>query len=127
MKKTYPLLLIFLIICILVFTSFKFLYAHYIDAYILLFSNLFLLLMSLISVKIQEKGFKNKNPNFFIRSVIGSMMMKMFAIVTVIVIYVFSSGANFNKRAVFISLIFYLFYLATEVFTVMKMNKKKNA
>jgi hypothetical protein len=55
------------------------------------------------------------------------MILKMFSTAIAVVIYFFQSGENFNKRGVFISLFFYLIYLATEVMTVMKLNKKSNA
>ena len=70
---------------------------------------------------------KNANPNVFVRSVMGSMMIKMFIVVGVVFAYVAFSGGHYNKRGVFISLFFYLIYLAVEVYAVMKLNNQKNA
>jgi hypothetical protein len=55
-----------------------------------------------------------------------SMMLKMAIVIITIFIYVSNSGDTFNKRSVFVSLFLYLAYLATEVYVVMKMNKRKN-
>jgi len=127
MKKSAPLLLVFLILTFFILSSSKFLSSNYIDANLLIMSNAFFLLISLISMAIQAKGLKNKNPNVFIRSVMSGMILKMFCSMIAVVIYVYASGKQFNKRGVFISLFIYLIYLATEVYTVMKLNKKSNA
>jgi hypothetical protein len=84
-------------------------------------------MISLISLNLQIKGMKNANPNVFVRSVMGSMIIKMFVVVGVVFAYVSLSGDHFNKRGIFISLFFYLIYLAVEVYSLMKLNKQKNA
>lgn len=98
-----------------------------IDVEVLMAANVILFLLSLISLNLQIKGMKNTNPNVFVRSVMGSMMIKMFIVVGVVFAYVAFSGGHFNKRSIFISLFFYLIYLAAEVYTVMKLNNQKNA
>lgn len=123
-KKSYPLSLLFLVILIFVSTSNNFLTNNSIDPSILFYANILLFIISMVSFSIQTLGLKNTNPNVFIRSVIGSMMIKMFVVVIAVLIYVNMIGNNFNKRGIFIALLLYLFYLAAEVFTVMKMNKK---
>jgi high-affinity Fe2+/Pb2+ permease len=75
----------------------------------------------------QARALKNKNPNVFIRSVMGGMILKMFACIIAVFIYVQLSGADFNKRSIFTALCLYLVYLAVEVRSVMKLNRNKNA
>jgi hypothetical protein len=98
-----------------------------IDVVVLQGANIILYLLSLITLNLQIKGMKNANPNVFVRSVMGSMMIKMFIVVGVVFAYVAFSGGHYNKRSVFISLFFYLIYLAVEVYAVMKLNNQKNA
>ncbi len=57
----------------------------------------------------------------------GGMMFKMMACAIAVVAYVLTAGPGYNKKAVFISLIIYLFYLAVEVATLIRLNNKKNA
>ncbi|MEQ1555090.1 MAG: hypothetical protein ABL929_12970, partial [Ferruginibacter sp.] len=74
----------------------------------------------------QKNALANKNPNVFIRSIIAGMMIKMFSTVLAILIYVVFTGKNYNTKAVFISLLMYLVYLAAEVIALSAENKKKN-
>jgi len=98
-----------------------------IDVEVLQAANIILYILSLITLNLQVKAMKNTNPNVFMRSVMGSMMIKMFIVVAIVFAYVILSGNNFNKRGIFISLFFYLIYLAVEVYSLMKLNSQKNA
>ena len=125
-KKMRPVIIVFILINILILSSVKSLASFNISNSVLLGSNLFFFLLSLISISIQNKALSNKNPNAFIRSIMVGMIIKMFSTAIAVVVYFFKSGSDFNKRGVFISLLFYLVYLATEVITMMKLNKKSN-
>jgi hypothetical protein len=57
----------------------------------------------------------------------GGMMLKMFATVIAVFIYVSINDGVFNKKGLFISLFFYLIYLAIEVKVIMQLNSSKNA
>lgn len=98
-----------------------------IDVVVLQGANAILYILSLITLNLQIKAMNNTNPNVFIRSVMGSMMIKMFIVVAIVFAYAILSGDHFNKRGIFISLFFYLIYLAVEVYSLMKLNKQKNA
>jgi len=120
-----PLFLLFVIVGLAVFLLGSFLEKNHISALVLQGANLLLFVVAILSFFIQRKGLHNKNPNVFVRSVMGSMMIKMLFCVVAVIIYVYISGDGFNKRAVFISLFLYLVYLAVEVRAVMKMNMNK--
>ncbi len=94
---------------------------------VLIYSNILLMAISVLSYFMQAKALHNKNPNVFIRSVMGGMMLKMFICVIAVFLYVSMAGVQYNKRSVFAALILYLIYLATEVGVVMKLNKRKHA
>ncbi len=126
-KHASHLYFVFILIQIITIFSKQLLQTYHIDYGVLMGSNVLLFAISLISINLQIKGMKNANPNVFIRTVMGSMMIKMFIVVIAVFIYVAAIGNNFNKRGVFISLLLYLVYLAAEVYDLMKLNNQKNA
>ncbi len=94
---------------------------------VLIYANIILIAISLISYFMQAKALQNKNPNVFIRSVMGGMMLKMFICVIAVFLYVSLAGSQYNKRSVFAALLLYLAYLAIEVGVLMKLNNRKHA
>ena len=94
---------------------------------VLTIGNILLFLLTLFTIAFQKKALDNKNPNVFIRSIMSSMLVKMLAVAGGVIIYVKASGGTFSKGGIFAVLVLYLFYLAAEVYTVMKMNSRKNA
>ncbi|MEO7523798.1 MAG: hypothetical protein ABIT58_06870 [Ferruginibacter sp.] len=121
-----PLFMVFLVFLLVPVVLSDNLKRNNIDKNVLLWANGLFFLISIISFFIQKRGMENKNPNVFIRSVTGGMMIKMLFCMIAVIGYVYYSGPAFNKRAVFISLFLYLVYLSTEVMIVMKMNKKQH-
>lgn len=89
--------------------------------------NLLFFGISLLVFRMQFAAMHNKNPQVFIRSVMGGTLIKVFACLVAVVAYYFISGSAFNKPAVYISMIIYLVYLIVEVRTIMNLNKSKNA
>ncbi len=122
-----PLIIFFTVITILIFVFSSRLEQYNVNANVLLMANVLLLLISVLSFYIQRKGLENKNPHAFVRSVTIGMMLKMVICIIALIIYNFSSGKSFNKKAIFIALFLYLIYLSIEVYAVMKMNKNKKA
>jgi hypothetical protein len=83
--------------------------------------------INLIAFKIQQKGIANKNPQAFIRSVMASMMVKMFVCMIALIVYIVLNKKVINKPAIYFSVVMYFIYLSVEVSIVLKLNKKKNA
>ena len=94
---------------------------------VLTIGNILLFLLTLFTIAFQKKALDNKNPNVFIRSIMSSMLVKMLAVAGGVIIYVKANVGTFSKGGIFAVLVLYLFYLAAEVYTVMKMNSRKNA
>ncbi len=94
---------------------------------VLMGGNCLFFLVSLFVFRMQYVAMYNSNPNVFIRSVMGGMIIKVFACVIAVVAYYFISKAAFNKPAVYVSMVIYIVYLVVEVRTIMKLNKTKNA
>ncbi|HSN60424.1 MAG TPA: hypothetical protein VLR49_05795 [Ferruginibacter sp.] len=122
-----PLFTVFAIINILIFSLKSILIKFNVDSSVLLGANAIFLLTNILVFLYQHKALSNPNPNVFIRSVIAGMMLKMFVCAIAVLAYVVIIGKDYNKKAVFISLFFYLIYLAVEVAILMRLNNKKNA
>ncbi len=122
-----PLFTVFAIINILIFSLKSILVKFNVDSNVLLAANAIFLITNILVFLYQHKALSNPNPNVFIRSVIGGMMLKMFACAIAVLAYVVIIGKDYNKKAVFISLFFYLIYLAVEVAILMRHNNRKNA
>ncbi len=127
LKNTLPVVITFLILFISINTSIHFLESNRIDSSLLNTANYFLLFIGIVSLLLQTKAIHHKNPNVFVRSIMGGMMIKMFLTVIAVMIYVYASGTSFNKRGIFIALLFYLIYLGAEVYTLIKLNNNKDA
>lgn len=127
LKPARPLFFVFLIISALLFTCIAFALFKQLNYLVLMGANCLFFLISLFVFRLQYNAMFNKNPNVFIRKVMGSTMLKLLACVVAVIAYYFISGPNFNKPAVYISMIFYLIYLIVEVGVVMKLNKTKHA
>jgi hypothetical protein len=89
--------------------------------------NCLFFVISLFVFRMQYVAMYNSNPNVFIRSVMGGMIIKVFACVIAVVAYYFISKGAFNKPAVYASMVIYIVYLVVEVRTIMNLNKTKNA
>ncbi len=126
-KPVLPLFITFLVLTLFSFAGSVFFADKGINYIVVMGGNCLFFLVSLFVFRMQYLAMYNSNPNVFIRSVIGGMIIKMFACVIAIVAYYFISKAAFNKPAVYISMVIYIVYLVVEVRTIMKLNKTKNA
>jgi len=118
-----PLLLVFILLLIFIAMSGKLFQSFNLDRNVLQLANGLFFLVSIITFVIQKKALKNANPHVFVRSVMASMMLKMFICVSAVVIYAIVTGDAMSKSAVFLALFFYLLYLTAEVISLLKLNK----
>ncbi len=126
-KVVLPLFITFFILSAIILSA-NFIYAQQGIAYIIVMGgNCLFFLVSLFVFRIQYLAMYNSNPNVFIRQVMGSMLIKVFACVIAVMAYYFVSGTAFNKPAVYASMVIYIVYLVVEVRTIMKLNKTKHA
>jgi hypothetical protein len=92
---------------------------------VLLYGNLFIGLISLVSFLISQKGIRNPNANGFIRGMYGGIMLKLFACIILAFAYIASVGKEVNKPALFICMGLYLIYSFVEVSVLTKLLKLK--
>jgi apolipoprotein N-acyltransferase len=97
-----------------------------VDVYVVVIANLLLFLLALFGSYRHGRALENKNPNVFIRSVMGMTVLKFFVLVAAALIYVFTAKENRNVPAIIISLVLYILYAILEVSAAYKMNKNKS-
>ena len=124
-KRFLPLLGLFIAV-----TSFANLFRDFlsgkgIDADVLVIGNALIFLISLLSLYFHIKGFLDKNVQVFLRSVYGSLMIKMFGLAAIAAIYILVMKKEVNKPALFICMGLYIFYTALEIAQVFKLLKEK--
>ncbi len=124
-KALLPLIIVFVVLNAFLLTA-KTLFDKWgINREFVIVANLLFFIISILAFFIQLKGLRNKNPHAFVRSVMGSMIIRMMLIVMALVFYLLMSG-TVNKGAVFLSLFLYVVYLVVEVGIMMKMNRQPN-
>jgi hypothetical protein len=126
-KVIFPLLITFLVLTVVIFSAKIFYAGRGMDYNVLMGANCLFFLVSLLVFRIQFNAMHHSNPNVFIRSVMWGLIIKMFTCIAAVVVYYFSAGENFNKPAVYVSMVIYMIFLVVEVRTIMKLNKQKNA
>ncbi len=131
MKKSRSVLLPVILIYIM-FNSFFLLAVNFLTKWglnntVLIIANLLFFTITLIAFFMQQKALKNSNPNVFVRSVMGGMMIKMGICIVAVFIYAFLFKESFNKRTILAAMFLYLIYLAAEVLVATKLNKQSNA
>ena len=122
-----PMVIAFVVITLAIIASVLLLPLAGIDYMVLLFANALFCLTSLVVFNMQRKAMDNLNPNVFIRTVMVGVMLKMLVCLAFVIGYVLLTRPNFNRPAIYLSLLVYLVYLVTEVAIVMKLNKRKHA
>ena len=125
-KIISPLFLVFTLTILVLYAIRGILAQLGIDFTILNIANGIFFLLSLLTFIMQRKALENSNPNVFVRSVMGGMLIKMFVTISVVIVYRLIAGNSVSKVSVFSSMFLYLLYLAIEVSIITKLNRQKN-
>lgn len=126
-KLIVPLITLFVIFSGFIIASRNLLARWGIDSGVMVIANIIFFLVSLLAFFMQQKALKNINPNVFIRSVMGGMLIKMGVVITAVIVYRLIAGNAVSKVSVFASMFLYLIYLAVEVAVITKLNKQQHA
>jgi hypothetical protein len=124
-KKFIPIMVLFVVINLLLLIFKDGLNARGMQLNFVFVANVILFLLSSFGFFIQTKSANSTNINAFIRGIYSSLLMKMFVIVAAIFIYIFVTGGEVNKAAIFASMAIYLLYTSIEVVQLMKIARKK--
>lgn len=125
LKKFIPVITLFILINLLVLIFKDLLISNGFEINFLLGANVVLFLLSSFGFFIQTKGVNSANINAFIRGIYSSILLKMFVIVAAIFIYIYVTGGQVNKPALFTSMTIYLIYTSIEVIQLMKIARRK--
>ena len=125
-KRLLPLIILFVAATAFIVLAEGIWQKYQINKKVLLGANVIFLVVSILVFFMQKKAMANANPNVFIRSIMAGMMIKMFTAVIAVLAYVLMTGKSFDKKAVFLSMFLYMFYLGAEVMAISKENRKRN-
>ena len=125
-KIISPLFLVFNLTILVLYAIRGILAQWGIDSAILNIANCIFFLLSVLTFIMQRKALENSNPNVFVRSVMGGMLIKMFVTISVVIVYRLIAGNSVSKVSVFSAMFLYLLYLGVEVAVITKLNRKKN-
>ncbi len=94
---------------------------------VLIYGNLLLFVVSLISIRMSTKAVRHENVQVFLRLMYGSFILKFFVLAIAAFIYISIFKKEVNKPALFGCFGLYILYTAIEVRSVLKQSKKPNA
>lgn len=124
----FPITTLFLALTTIYFLGFRLLQSWGFDIRVLVIANLILFTVTYVSFLVGKSGLQSSNPHAFIRSAMGSIMIKFSACIIAALIYIMIYKTNINKPALFTSMGLYLVYSFLEVSILTRMMKQqKNA
>ncbi len=126
-KNILPLVIVFLITAGLIFMFKEFLQLHEFDWKVLSAGNIFVYLVTAVSMNMLGKGLNAPDTNAFLRNAYGAILIKLFACAGAAFIYILAAGKNLNTPALFACMFLYLVYTSVELSVIMKQsNAKRN-
>ncbi|HEV8273825.1 MAG TPA: hypothetical protein VGQ04_21080 [Chitinophagaceae bacterium] len=125
MKNFLPAIILFLVLNSGFLTMMKRLNDWGFDYKVLVFGNIIVFGISLLSYWMAVKGLTTKNNHAFFRWVYGSVMMKLFILAGVAFVYIMMNKKEVNKPGLFFCMGLYVVYTFIEVSGLMKVNKQK--
>lgn len=126
-KNILPLIIVFLVTEALLFAFRQFFESHGFDWQVLNYGNIFVYIVTVVSLHLLSKGINAADTNAFLRNAYGAILIKLFACAGAAFIYIMYSGKNLNKPALFACMGLYLVYTFAELSVIFKLsNAKKN-
>ena len=126
-KSIVPLVIIFLVFGGLILVFRNSLQQLGFDWQVLSAGNLFIYVVTVVSMHLLTKGLTAERTQVFLRNAYSGIMFKLFACAAAAFIYILASGKNLNRPALFACMALYLVYTFAELSVIMKKsNAKKN-
>ena len=126
-KTLFPLILLFLGLCLLFFLLRVFFHDEPVDYRVLMAGNGLLFIVGIISSGMNTRAMKHRNTQGFLRLVYGAFIFKFFILAIAAFVYIAIFKKMINKPALLGCLGLYFIYTFIEMRSVMKMSKKPNA
>jgi hypothetical protein len=126
-KASRDLLVLFWVLNGLIVILWLFLPARRIDLRVLVWGNILLLILGMISVKMNLRALTHQNVQAFLRLMYGSFILKFFVLALAAFLYIYLEKEKLRKPALAGCFAFYIFYTFVELKSVMKKSKKPDA
>ncbi len=126
-KLMVPALAIFAVANMLILILKNKIAALHIDLTVITIGNCILFVLVAISLALHLKASRNKKPSVLVRSIMGSMLIKMLAVGIAAVVYVRITKEKRDITAVGTVMVLYLIYLIAEIKAALQLNKKQPA
>ena len=97
-----------------------------IDHIVLMYANLILFLLTVITSVLHIKAINTNNPYAFVRGITVSAFIKLIVIGASVLLYLSTAGEKRNIYAIAAAMLLYIVYTILEVTGAMRMNRKKN-
>ena len=97
-----------------------------VDFGVVLWGNVIVAILSLISISLHYITFQKNNPQAFTRSVMAGTFLKLIVVMITVLIYVSVTGKDRNVPGVIVCMGLYILYTFLEVMTTARLNKRKN-
>jgi signal transduction histidine kinase len=85
------------------------------DYRVVLIGNSLLFGVTYVSFLLHIKGLRNPNPHVFVRTMYGSLLVKMLICLVAVMIYAMASGGAINRNGIIACFVLYLLYTILEV------------
>jgi hypothetical protein len=123
-----PILVVFLIICLVIISMSSVLQEWNTDHQVLLVGNGILFFVTAASYWLHVRSLRSSNPHVFVRMVYSSLLVKMLVCCVAAVLYGYRNHAV-NRNAIIGCFMLYIIYTFVEVKVLMQLTKKlpKNA
>ncbi len=125
LKGFLPILLIFVVLNAFFIAGRNMLARWNADQEVLIIGNALLFVITFISFLLAIRGLNNPNPHAFVRSVYGSIILKLFVCMIAALVYISIYQKDLNKVALFTCMGLYLVYTFMEVSILTRLLKQK--
>lgn len=95
------------------------------DYRVLLIGNGLLFGVTYVSFLLHIKGLRNPNPHVFVRTMYGSLLVKMLICLVAVMIYAMASGGAINRNGIIACFVLYMLYTILEVRVLQRMYKQQ--
>lgn len=90
--------------------------AHWkMDYRVYVIGNVLLFGVTYVSFLMHIRGFRNSNPHVFVRTVYGSLLVKMLLSLAAVMVYAMAAGGAINRSGIIACFVLYLLYTFLEV------------
>ena len=120
-----PLVIIFLIFGALILVFRNYLEQHGFDWQVLTAGNIFIYIVTAISIQLLSKGIHAERTQVFLRNAYSGILVKLFACAAAAFVYILVAGRGLNKPALFACMGLYLVYTFIEISVIMRQSNAK--